>query len=315
MRLYLRSLSYFRSDSPLILLWLLLIGLSLAAGMLSVWPMAILVDSVLTQQTRTDWAHRLFLSPLPDGRLGQIVGLAVAGLLLKLFQEIVALAQSVVSNHINYNGLTRVRCDLFRKLQALGVSYHKEAPQGDAIYRLSSDAFGCQAVLNTAVSAAVAAITLAVIASLLLTRNVRLTLLALSIAPPLAVLNVVFGRRLRRAHWIAASRTPASPASCSARSPASPWFRPSEGRTTNSGDSAIAPTGPSAPGGDSTASRWPTTSWSARCSASAGQPFSAMADISSIATASSPRSPTDSPSATSSSSPATWGCSGNRSAP
>jgi subfamily B ATP-binding cassette protein MsbA len=165
--------------------------------MLSVWPMAILVDSVLAAQAKTDWAHRLFLGPLPASRLGQIVGLAVAGLLLKLGQEILSMAQSVVSNHINYNGLSRVRGDLFRKLQSLGISYHREAPQGDAIYRLSSDAFGCQAVLNTAVSAAVATLTLTVIASLLMTRNVRLTLLALSIAPPLAVLNILFGRRLK----------------------------------------------------------------------------------------------------------------------
>ena len=51
-------------------------------------------------------------------------------------------------NQINYNGLMRVRCDLFRKLQALTWPIHRTQPQGDAIYRLSSDTYGFQAILR-----------------------------------------------------------------------------------------------------------------------------------------------------------------------
>ncbi len=198
LRLYLRALSYFRPDRSLVLLWMLLIGLSTAVGLLAAWPMAILVDSVLSVSPAPPGAiHRLFLGPLPSTRLGQIVGLAVIGLALKLTLDLLTAAQSFVSNQVNYNGLMRVRCDLYRKLQALNLGYHRSQPQGDAIYRLSSDTYGCQNILNVLVSTVVAGITLTVMAVVLGSRSVMLTVLALSIAPLLAVANVVFGRRLK----------------------------------------------------------------------------------------------------------------------
>src|SRR5437870_2407793 len=139
MRLYLRAVGYFRKDSGLVMLWLSLIGVSTGLGLLSAWPMAILIDSVLTGPGVSDWIHRLFLSPLPSTRFGQIVGLAVIGFGLKLMTECLSAVVAVVSNHVNYNGLIRVRRDLYRKLQALHLAYHRSQPQGDAIYRLSAD--------------------------------------------------------------------------------------------------------------------------------------------------------------------------------
>ena len=100
MRVTARALSYFRPDWPLVGLLLALIGLSVAVGLLTAWPMAILIDTVLgSAGGRDDWAHRLFLSVVPDSRLGQILGLGVAGLGLKLLQDVLSLAQTVVSNH------------------------------------------------------------------------------------------------------------------------------------------------------------------------------------------------------------------------
>src|SRR6185437_9174905 len=109
-----------------------------------------------------DWIHRAFLAVLPTSRLAQIVSLAVFGLVLKFSGDVLTAAQTVVSNQINYNGLMRVRCDLYRKLQALSLGYHRSQPQGDAIYRLSSDAYGCQTILSVIVSGIVALGTLSV---------------------------------------------------------------------------------------------------------------------------------------------------------
>lgn len=198
MRLYLRALSYFKADWPLLLVWGTLIAISTGIGLLVAWPMAILIDSVLAPgAANPDWIHRVFLAPLPDSRVGQIVGLAAIGLLLKLAQDLLNTAQTIVTNQINYSGLLRVRCDLYRKLQSLSLSYHRSQPQGDAIYRLSSDTFGCQNILNVLVSGFVAAVTLLVMTWVLSTRSVALTFLAFSVTPLLAVLNVVFGRRLK----------------------------------------------------------------------------------------------------------------------
>ena len=198
MRFYLRAISYFRKDLPLIILSLALSIVSMLLGLLMAWPMAILADTVLGSYAKPDWLHRAFLAPLPESKFGQIVGLAICGLLLKLGMDILAMLQSIVSNHINYNGLMRVRCDLYRKLQALHLDYHRSQPQGDAIYRLSYDTFGCQTILGVVMSTTVAAATLAVMTSILISRSVSLTLIAFSVAPLLAIINVIFGRRLKQ---------------------------------------------------------------------------------------------------------------------
>src|SRR5688572_7553598 len=106
MRLYLRAISYFRADVRLIVVWLTLIAISTGLGLLTAWPMAVLIDSVLTTATpNNDFIHRLFMAPLPEGRLGQIVGLAAIGLLFKLTGDVLGVAQSAVCNALNYNGL------------------------------------------------------------------------------------------------------------------------------------------------------------------------------------------------------------------
>jgi ATP-binding cassette, subfamily B, bacterial len=197
MGLHLRALGYFRKDWKLVLIWLALIALSTGLGLLGAWPMAILIDSVLGGAGNPDWIHRVFLALLPSAPLQRIFGLALIGLLLKLAQEALNTAQTIVSNCVNYNGLLRVRCDLFRKLQALHLAYHRAQPQGDAIYRLNADTFGCQTILGVLVNTIVAGGTLVAMTCILACRNLSLTLVAFSIAPILAIANVYFGRRFR----------------------------------------------------------------------------------------------------------------------
>lgn len=196
-RISLRAMEYFRPDLPLITALLALIGISTLFGLLQVWPMAILIDAVLTPQAESGWLYRNFVAPVTDSRLGQILLLAGAALLLRFLQEGLNLLRSIISIQIGNNGLLRVRCALFQKLQALHLTYHRSQSQGDTIYRLSNDAQGFQAVLNTYIDVSVAAFTLVIMFVILLFRNVELTLIAVSIAPLLFMTNVVFGRLLK----------------------------------------------------------------------------------------------------------------------
>jgi subfamily B ATP-binding cassette protein MsbA len=65
MGLYGRAISYFRSDSALIAVLVVLIGISVCVGLLEAWPLAILIDSVLTREPEGDRMHAVFLSFLP----------------------------------------------------------------------------------------------------------------------------------------------------------------------------------------------------------------------------------------------------------
>lgn len=67
---------------------------NVAVGLLEAWPLAILVDRVLTSEPKGDWIHDAFLALLPGDKLDPIVGL----------------------------------------VQALGLTYQSTLSQGDSIY-------------------------------------------------------------------------------------------------------------------------------------------------------------------------------------
>jgi len=199
MRFYLRVISYFRKDFGLIALFLALIAFSIATGLLQAWPMAVLVDAVLTPTPKYGWVHRLFLFALPDNMLAKVIGVTLIGMGLKITQDGLTLVKNMLNRKIEYNGLIRVRSALFRQLQALGPDYHKNQPQGDAIYRVTSDANGFKDVLNILIKTWVSGVTLVVMIVIMLSRNVSLTVFALSIFPILVIINRVFGPRIKQA--------------------------------------------------------------------------------------------------------------------
>ncbi|HEX2249727.1 MAG TPA: hypothetical protein VHH32_05225 [Gemmatimonadales bacterium] len=85
---------------------MVLIGISVTVGLLEAWPFAVLVDSVLTQEPKGDWIHGLFLSLLPDSKVGQIVGVVLIGLGLQVIGYTVWMARMMINYHLNYRGTT-----------------------------------------------------------------------------------------------------------------------------------------------------------------------------------------------------------------
>lgn len=195
---YRRILSYFISDWPWLLLLLLAIAAATLMGLLQVWPLALLVDTVLTpRSSQTVGRVQLWMRQLDYEPAYVIAALAGLALLLRLLQESATVAASVLSHRLGSNGLLRLRCDLFRKLQSLHIAYHHAQPQGDTIYRLTSDAAGCQSALNVMIETLVAACTLVAMLAVLWQRNEHLTLIALAVVPLLLITNLWFGRVLR----------------------------------------------------------------------------------------------------------------------
>lgn len=193
---YRRVLAYFRPDLPRIILLLGLIAASTVLGLALVWPMAILTDSVLSQTSTPTGAARLLPAAIQEDRILQIILLAASMFLLRFIQELLGAWRSLLSMDVSHNGVVRVRCDLFAKLQQLSLRYHCTQPQGDTIYRLTNDTQGCQQILNVMIEVLVAALTLVVMLSIMLGRSVELTLMALAVVPLLLGINILFGRRL-----------------------------------------------------------------------------------------------------------------------
>ncbi|HSN99243.1 MAG TPA: ABC transporter ATP-binding protein [Candidatus Nanopelagicales bacterium] len=192
-----RAAGYFREDAGQALALLGVVGGSIGVGLLQAWPVAVLVDLVATGARAGDWVHRLFLAPLPESLVGRVVGLAVIGLGLRLVQEVLGVCRTWLGLHLGYAGLTRLRHDLYRRLQALHLGYHHAQPEGDALYRLNQDATSIQGLLQLAISVTGSGISLVVMIWIMSSRSGPLTLLALSVAPPLLWANVRYGRLLR----------------------------------------------------------------------------------------------------------------------
>ena len=125
-----RAVSYFAEDRHSICLLVILTVFSTAIGLLQAWPLAVMIDSLIATTPANDWLHRLFLAPLPDPPLLQVAGLAAIALALRLLQELLTTARKLLRTRIEYKGVLRVRCDLFRKMQALHLGYHQSAAGG-----------------------------------------------------------------------------------------------------------------------------------------------------------------------------------------
>jgi subfamily B ATP-binding cassette protein MsbA len=185
MTTFLRALSYFRPDLGRIIgLVLLMLGIS-AIGLLQAWPLAILIDRVLAGGPRPDWRHH-------------IAGLAGAVLLLRMAQEGLGMGRSLLSLRVAHDGILRVRCELYRKLQALHLAYHRARPKGDTIYRLTSDTLSFPALLQVVMTAITSAVTLLVILIVMGSRSPVLTGVALLVVPLLILTNLKFERALER---------------------------------------------------------------------------------------------------------------------
>jgi ATP-binding cassette subfamily B protein len=213
LNLYLRAISYFRPDRMLIMLLLVLTGVSIVLGLLQAWPLAIIIDCVLTTHPRHNWINRLMLAPLPADTLGQIIGITLIGMLMKVAQDALTWARTIVNNRINNWGVMRLRNELYEKISGRA--------DGDAMYRLINDAQGPQIILNVLLGAVISGVTFVLTGAVMLSRSVPLTLYALTVAPALVLINVKFDAAIRRrtttakeaeSHMVSLLAGPRSPA-------------------------------------------------------------------------------------------------------
>jgi ABC-type multidrug transport system fused ATPase/permease subunit len=182
-RAYIRAWQYFREDLSRIIVAAILVATAALANLAQPFPLAILVDYVIQHKPAQRLPYRMFAAIAPHNAIGQIAILAGTMLALRLLGEAIGLAQGFYKIRIGYNGILRVRCDLFRQLQRLSLSFHRARAQGDLIYRLSSDTNGFVAAFNVVFGILVNAITLLFMAWFMFAMSWRLALVAVSITP------------------------------------------------------------------------------------------------------------------------------------
>ena len=184
MPLFRRALSYFRHDWPSIVV---VMGCLVGANLLAVlWPipLSVLIDTVFGGKYSDNWLYRITYAVMPvDDKVKQIIVLAGIMLATRVLSIVLQTIQTFINIRVGYHGQLRVRCELFNKLQALSLAYHKSQPQGDAIQRLSNDTNGFFSLLNTSTGTLVNVVQLASYALVMLTFNLKLTLVAMLVVP------------------------------------------------------------------------------------------------------------------------------------
>jgi len=198
LQVYKRAIAYFFRDWLRVAALTGLIVLIVVLGTLLAWPLAILLDVVLTPTPRTGWVYDAFLKLVPGGPVGRIAALGAAFVALKFFLDLLSCLRTMLNNSIKYRGTVRVRKALFRRYHELGSAYHASQPMGDALFRMNNDTFGPFGIFDTIFSTGQQAATLFTVTAVMLTRSIPLTLFAMALAPLMLLVNGYFGRRIKQ---------------------------------------------------------------------------------------------------------------------
>src|SRR5208282_415543 len=108
-----------------------------------------------------------------------------------------AAAQNYYSIQAGLWGLTRVREEVFARLQRLSWRFHQGANVGDLIYRASWDTYSFQTLFQQGLMIFLTAfLSLLLMVCVMWHLNVLLTLVALALAPLLVMGIRIFGRAM-----------------------------------------------------------------------------------------------------------------------
>jgi ATP-binding cassette, subfamily B, bacterial len=127
---YLRTYWLFAVGSALVTL------LTAGVGLLSPWPMKILVDSVLGNEPLPGILR--FVSPSIPDRFPLLVLTVAAGLAIALVVNLLAVATSYLNTKLDLAMTLDFRSELFQQAQRLSMAYHDRCRSGMIIYIINS---------------------------------------------------------------------------------------------------------------------------------------------------------------------------------
>jgi ATP-binding cassette, subfamily B, bacterial len=191
----LRPLAYFRPDVPRIAVVGALMLANVAANILKPWPLALLVDSVLSGKPLPQWVADHVRD---TSQWSLIVKCSLVMLALHIGQGVLSALQNFTAIQVGLRGLTRVRKEVFDHIQRLSMRFHQGASSGDLIYRASWDTYSFQTLFQQGlVTFASAALSLALMVVVMWRVNPRLTAIALITVPALLLIIKVLGKSMR----------------------------------------------------------------------------------------------------------------------
>jgi ABC-type multidrug transport system fused ATPase/permease subunit len=203
MKNFLRALRYFRPDLLRLAVVFGLLVCSMGTNLLKPWPLALMVDCVLSGKAFPAWLDRW----MPADPLPQVGILAILLFLAYTMHGLLTAAHHYLGIAIGLRGLMRVRNDMFDWLQRLSLRFHRCAKVGDLIHRAAWDTYAFQTLFQQGLLTSFGALISVVLMVIVMTRvHMRLTLVVIATVPLLLAVMIVFGRKMQQ-RGLAAQRT------------------------------------------------------------------------------------------------------------
>ena len=161
----------------------------IALGALQPWPLAIVIDYVLTPlnlggKPFPAWVQPWITALTHNNTLVLLVAVVVAGVVLQLVNQFVSAYGTQVQVDTGQRMVYDLRSRLFQHLTALGLNHHITTSTADAVYRVDVDAYAIENLVMSGIfPLATSATSLIVMFGFLLYKNVTIGLLSLCVVP------------------------------------------------------------------------------------------------------------------------------------
>jgi subfamily B ATP-binding cassette protein MsbA len=170
------------------------------ANLLDPVPLKIVLDNVLKSKAATGWPNTLIIGIAGPDPFAIIKVAAIAVMAIALFGALCTYSEKLLTTSVGQWVMHDLRQTLYFHIQRLSLAYHDQKSTGDLISTVTSDIDSIQTFATSGLlDALINVLTLVGMVSVMFYINWRFTLIALSVAPVLAVVVFRYTRSIRKA--------------------------------------------------------------------------------------------------------------------
>lgn len=202
MAIYLRTLRYFRAYAGHTILAVLLMSAGIGFNLLAPWPFKYVVDGILQSKSAAgvSSAHAFIAEWFSwTSARGAALTLFVIMALIAVVSGLVNLLSNTLLIKIGLKALLHLRTQLYSCLQSLPLQFHDMRRSSDSSFRVAYDSQSIQTIYNKGFATIFGAVvTLVGALTIMFRMNWQLTLVSMTVIPPLYWAIQHYGDRIRR---------------------------------------------------------------------------------------------------------------------
>ena len=170
------------------------------ADILQPWPLKIVFDNVLRGKPTHGWLNRFVLWTAGPNPLAILNFAALAVIVIAAVGALSSYAEKYLTTSVGQWVMHDLRLTLYSHIQRLSLAYHDQKRTGDLISTATSDIDAIQSFIASGLLGVFEdTFTLAGMIAVMFYVNWRFTMIALSVAPVLAVVVYTYTRRIKKA--------------------------------------------------------------------------------------------------------------------